>query len=78
MNIKHKINNWYQGQFTSDTKRNEYGGIEIFDILTHHWTARYLHIIVNFYLNHWKWLLPFILLLIGTIIAIINIQKPTP
>jgi len=70
MNIKQKVNKWYQGEFTSNAKPNGMGGFETPDALTRHWTSRYLHIVVDFWRKEWKFILTFILLLIGTIIAI--------
>ena len=39
-----------------------------------HWSSRLVHILVEFYLKEWKWLLPFLLALIGIILTIIKIK----
>ena len=68
MNIKLKIKNWYQGEYIPIDTTGDL--VVIGDHRKRHWTSRCLHYVVGFYCREWKWLLPFILALVGTIIAI--------
>ena len=47
-----------------------------------HWSSRLAHAVVEFYLKEWKWLLPFLVLLFGTMVAavlgIMNLRNSSP
>lgn len=52
------IKQWYQGKEynISTSELLVFPGIRY----KRHWTSQVAHIIVDFYLKEWKWLLPFI------------------
>ena len=58
-----KIKNWWIGE--------EYYIKDVFPGIRYkrHWTARIVHTVVNFYLNHWKWIWSTIIAISGLIIS---------
>jgi hypothetical protein len=40
-----------------------------------HWSSRFVHVLVEFYLKEWKWLLPFLLGIIGIVLTIVKIMR---
>jgi len=58
-----KIKNWWTGE--------EYyiEGVLPGIRYEYHWTAKTVHMFVNFYLNHWKWVWSTVIAIFGLIIA---------
>jgi hypothetical protein len=64
------IKRWYQGEHYSISE--PYPRIFPGDRYKRHWTSRFAHIFIEFYLKEWKWLLPFLVGLLGVVLAIIK------
>jgi hypothetical protein len=70
MDMRKFIKRWYQGEeYNISTP-----ALPIFPGVRYrrHWSSRFAHILVDFYLKEWKWLLPFLLALSGIILTIIS------
>jgi hypothetical protein len=65
------IKQWYQGEEYNISTPT----LPIFPGIRYkrHWSSRFAHILVEFYLKEWKWLLPFLLGLITIFLGLIGL-----
>jgi hypothetical protein len=63
------IKRWWEGKLEPLDSSN--GSImRIIPQYRRHWTSRAAHVILAFYLKEWRWLLPFIVAVVGAFVAI--------
>lgn len=62
-----KINKWWHGELYF------LDGVYPGERYRHHWTARVAHELVNFYLEHWKWLLVFFVSVVALYIGYLKL-----
>jgi len=70
VNFREKIQRWYEGNYIPPDNRPDSPIVFVLGRYKRHWTSQALHWAVDFYLREWKWLLPFVVAIIGTIVAI--------
>ena len=63
MKFKKLLNRWWEGTYIPEPP----GSPLALGHCKRHWTSTCIHTLVNFYMKHWKWLLPF---LVGLTVAI--------
>jgi hypothetical protein len=56
MNLKEKIENWYEGEFVAYENDPNSSVVIIGGSYERHWTANIARSFIAFYLSHWKWL----------------------
>lgn len=66
MKAKEAIKKWWEGTYVPEPPGSPF----LMGSYERHWTSSALHSFVRFYLEHWKWLWPFMVGVVGLIIAI--------
>jgi len=64
------IKRWYEGEYVPPDKQPDSTLIFVTGHYKRHWSSCIIHTIAEFYLKEWKWLLPFIVALVGVTIAV--------
>jgi hypothetical protein len=64
------IRRWYEGVFVAPDNPPDSPVIIVMGRYRRHWTSNAAHYAVDFYLREWKWLLPFLVALVGVVVAI--------
>jgi hypothetical protein len=67
------VRDWYRGEYVPPDNPRESMVVLLIEQYRRHWTSRALHRFVEFYSREWRWLLPFIVAVIGAIIAIVRL-----
>lgn len=62
--LKERIREWYHGPFETFDSAHIIGGFH-----NPHWTARIVRTLVEFWLEHWKWIITTVLAIIALVIA---------
>jgi hypothetical protein len=66
MKIKENLADWYKGKYIPPDNSPNSVGTFLMSHYERHWTSRFLHGGIDFYLKEWKWLL-------GTVLALLAI-----
>jgi hypothetical protein len=66
------LDDWWQGEFIPLPPNDPNSSFIIFSLgdYCRHWTSRFAHVVVDFYLKEWRWLLPFAVAVTGAVVAI--------
>lgn len=64
-----RIKDWYEGEFEVYENDPNSQVVIIGGDYKRHWTARIARVVVEFYLDHWKWLWAFSMSVVGLYLA---------
>jgi hypothetical protein len=67
--VKSKIENWYTGKYTPHENPANSPLYFVGGYYKRHWTAVAAHVVVEFYLREWKWVITAAMTLAGLLIA---------
>jgi hypothetical protein len=72
---RERIKGWYEGEY--EPPDNPPGGAIVFAFgqYRRHWSSRLAHVVVDFYLKEWRWLLPFLVAVISVIAAVAKLAR---
>jgi len=73
MDLKNKIINWYEGEYSTYENDPNSSIAIIGGYYVRHWTANIARSLVSFYLNNWKWLWMFGVSTSGLFLAVIKL-----
>src|SRR5580658_395613 len=69
MSLKGMIESWYDGQFVP-YENNANDSVVVFGgTYKRRWSARVARVLVNFWLNHWQWIIGTALAIMGLAVA---------
>ncbi|MFA6312507.1 MAG: hypothetical protein WC681_13580 [Sterolibacterium sp.] len=66
--LRERIKRWWQGEL--EQLPSGYPILRIVPQYRRHWTSRAAHAVLAFYLKEWRWLLPFLVAVVGALVAI--------
>jgi hypothetical protein len=72
-----RVRNWYNGTPVTIQFDNDPNGSILFGPIfrtDYHWTARVAHVLVDFYLRHWKWLWTTFLAIAALIVSMLALR----
>lgn len=69
MKIIEKIKRWYNGDIKA------YKGELIGFYTKRHWTSKIVHVFVEFYLSHWKWIWGFCIAVLSLYLAYLELKN---
>ena len=58
--MRRKVIDWYRGKFIPHENDPDNGIVFFGGFYKRHWTSRAVHVLVEFYLREWKWVLGFV------------------
>jgi len=64
------IKRWYAGKYIPPENPPDSSLIFLMGHYDRHWSSRLTHTLVEFYFEHWKWLLPFLVALSALLLKI--------
>lgn len=73
MKLRDIIKRWYEGEYVPPNNPPDSTLIFVMGHHKRHWSSRFVHTITEFYLKEWKWLLPFIVGLVGAAVAVVKL-----
>jgi hypothetical protein len=68
------ISSWYTGKWVAYENPPGSGFILIGGYYQRHWTSRAAHVLVNFYLTHWQWVVGTALAIAALIVSIMALE----
>jgi hypothetical protein len=71
MDVRRVVATWYQGR-RKEPLVGEHIVIFPGERYERHWSSSAAHVLVDFYLEHWKWVIATALAVIGTAVAIFH------
>ena len=75
MQLHKNIKKWYEGEFVPPDNSPNSRLIFVMGHYQRHWSSRVAHVVVDFYLKEWRWLLPFVVGVAGVIVAIAKLKQ---
>jgi len=78
MGLRERIKRWYVGEYVPPENDPSSG---VFFVMGHderHWTSRLTHVAVDFYLKEWRWLLPFLVAVVGAVVGLAKLFSHGP
>lgn len=70
MSLRKRIAKWYQGEYVPPDNPPDSPIVIVMSHYKRHWTSRAAHASLDFYMREWKWLLPFVVAVVGAMVAI--------
>lgn len=64
------IMRWYDGKYIPPDNPPDSSLIFLMGHYDRHWSSRLVHMLVGFYFEHWKWLLPFLVALSSLLLKV--------
>lgn len=72
--IRKAVRDWYYGEFVPFENRPDSPVVFVGGYYRRHWTAVVAHVLVDFYLREWKWVITTILGIIAVAAAIARLH----
>ncbi len=66
MSLKEKIALWYEGTYEPEPPGSPF----YMGTYRRHWTSRIVHTCIDFYRKEWKWVLMFVVGVVGLVVAL--------
>lgn len=70
MTLRKWLRGWWEGEYIPPDNSPNSPVFRVLGRYRRHWSSRAAHKILEFYLAEWRWLLPFIVAVVGAFVAI--------